>query len=145
MGHYPVVLSGDGNAPSLGYRSYVAQLSQYGTNAPVANILQNTLGYTPTWSRIYNGTYRLSSTQLSAENNDKVVVFLTIGRYPSEAQEFGWSAQVRWDRENNYVVISTAYDNYNTEVNQYLLSDDILSDLSGDDFWRASFELRIYD
>ena len=127
------------------YRSYVAQLSQSGSNAPVATILENDLGYTPTWSRLSAGSYTLSSTELSGENADKVVVFLTQGNYPSNGQELGWSSNVGWDRDGHTVFISTAYNNGNTEIPGYNQADDILSDGSGDDFWRASFELRIYD
>ena len=127
------------------YRSYVAQLTQSGAYAPTANILENDLGYTPTWSRLSAGSYILSSTELSGENADKVVVFLTQGNYPTNGQEFGWSSNVGWGREDHVVYISTAYNNGNTEIPGYTQADDILSDGSGDDFWRASFELRIYD
>lgn len=39
------------------YKVYTALLSQTGTSAPVATVLQNTLGYTITWSRSSTGIY----------------------------------------------------------------------------------------
>ena len=39
------------------YKKYVAQITQSGTDAPVAIVLENTLGFTPTWERNTNGIY----------------------------------------------------------------------------------------
>lgn len=39
---------------------YRALLTQSGTNAPVATVLENTLGGTPVWSRSGNGNYRIT-------------------------------------------------------------------------------------
>jgi hypothetical protein len=125
------------------YRSYVAQLSQSGTNAPIATILENDLGYEPTWSRTSAGQYLLSSIELGAEDNSKVVVFLTIGTPFQDPMEFGYGAHAYWNREENYAGISTAFNSGSTEGSGE--ADDLLSDGSGDDFFRASFELRIYD
>ena len=41
----------------LGYRSYTALLTQTGTNAPVANVLENTLGGEVVWTRDAVGSY----------------------------------------------------------------------------------------
>ncbi len=41
----------------LSYRTYVALLSQSGTNAPIATILENSLGFNIVWSRNSNGNY----------------------------------------------------------------------------------------
>lgn len=40
------------------YRVYTALLTQAGTNAPVATVLENTLGFTPVWSRYSAGDYK---------------------------------------------------------------------------------------
>jgi len=45
------------NSYSLGYTVYTALLTQAGTAAPVATILQNTTGGTITWSRTSAGVY----------------------------------------------------------------------------------------
>ena len=50
------------------YKVYVANITQTGTDAPVATILENTLGVTPTWSRFGPGDYRLTSTGLFVSN-----------------------------------------------------------------------------
>ena len=40
---------GSGWVTTGGYKKYVAQINQSSTDAPVAIILENTLGFTPTW------------------------------------------------------------------------------------------------
>jgi hypothetical protein len=45
---------------ALPYKIYSALLTQTGTNAPVATILQNTLSGTPVWSRASIGDYRVT-------------------------------------------------------------------------------------
>lgn len=42
------------------YRKYVALVSQAGTDAPVANVLENGLGKTPVWSYDSPGLYFLT-------------------------------------------------------------------------------------
>ena len=42
---------------SVGYKVYIAELSQTGTNAPVANVIENTLGGDIVWSYAYTGAY----------------------------------------------------------------------------------------
>ena len=50
----------DGSAwPAVGYKEYVALLTQTGTNAPVATVLSNMLG-SATWSRADAGSYVLT-------------------------------------------------------------------------------------
>jgi hypothetical protein len=69
------VLSNAGVA-TLPYKVYTALLSQSGSNAPVATVLQNTLGGTVVWSRIgfggYNGTlsgaFTTNKTTVSISN-----------------------------------------------------------------------------
>jgi len=43
-----------------GFTSYVAKITQSSTNAPVATVINNNTGLTPTWSRSNTGDYRLS-------------------------------------------------------------------------------------
>jgi hypothetical protein len=46
-----------GGGGALPYKVYSALLTQIGANAPVATLLQNTLGGTPVWTRSDVGTY----------------------------------------------------------------------------------------
>jgi hypothetical protein len=46
------------------YKSYVALLTQTSTNAPVATVLENTLGAVPVWSRNTQGVYYATSANL---------------------------------------------------------------------------------
>ena len=63
------------------YKVYTALLTQTGTNAPVATVLENTLGGTVVWSYVSIGQYRGTLTGAFLEN--KTVVFLTnvYGKY----------------------------------------------------------------
>lgn len=82
------------------YKVYVANITQTGTAAPVATILENTLGVTPTWSRWGPGDYRLTSTGLFVSNK----VGLPYSR-SYEGGEDGTALQVTfWDRISADVV-----------------------------------------
>jgi len=58
-----------------GVKRYVALLTQTGTDAPVATVLENTLGGTVTWSRTGAGTYAVIGGSLFTAN--KTVAFVT--------------------------------------------------------------------
>jgi hypothetical protein len=62
-------------ASSLSYLVYTALLNQTGTDAPVATVLENTLGGTPVWSRSMQGVYVL--TLAGAFTVGKTAVFVT--------------------------------------------------------------------
>jgi hypothetical protein len=53
--------SGGGSAPT--YKVYTALLTQEGTNAPVATVLENTLGEELVWSYLTEGTYRITASE----------------------------------------------------------------------------------
>lgn len=63
------LLSGGGSFP---YKSYVALLTQSGTSAPVATVLENTLGFDVTWQYAGVGYYRANNTGFT----EKTAVFL---------------------------------------------------------------------
>lgn len=44
----------------VGYSTYVARVTQSGTNAPVATVISNNTGLTFTWARINTGSYTVS-------------------------------------------------------------------------------------
>ena len=46
----------------VGYKTYVAQITQSGTNAPVATVLQNNTGLTFTWTRSALGVYQVGAS-----------------------------------------------------------------------------------
>ena len=52
-----------------GFTSYVAKITQSSTNAPVATVLNNDTGLTPTWSRSTTGDYRLGGLLASADTH----------------------------------------------------------------------------
>lgn len=53
------------DTPAPAYGIYTAWISQTGTNAPTAVILQNTLSSTPTWSYVSPGVYKLTGASLA--------------------------------------------------------------------------------
>lgn len=57
------------------YKTYVALISQTGTNAPTAIVLENTFGGTVVWSRVGNGVY--SATLTGVFTDSKTAVFCT--------------------------------------------------------------------
>jgi hypothetical protein len=61
---------------ALSYNVYSALLTQTGTNAPVATVLENTLGGTVVWSYVSAGTYR--ATLASAFTANKTAVQITM-------------------------------------------------------------------
>ena len=69
-------LAGGGGAAA--YLVYTALLSQSGTDAPVATVLQNTLGGTVVWSR--NTTGDFSATLVGAFTTNKTTVLSSIKR-----------------------------------------------------------------
>lgn len=57
-----------------GYKSYVALLTQTGTNAPIDTVLQNNIGNL-SWEYVGVGNYKINGTNLFGES--KTVVFTT--------------------------------------------------------------------
>lgn len=69
------------------YKVYTALITQIGTSAPTANVLENTLGGTVVWSRIGEGEYL--ATLSGAFTGVKTICFTTIYAglsYPATAQ-----------------------------------------------------------
>lgn len=62
-------------------KRYVAVLSQTGTNAPVATILENNLGGTPTWAYSGLSDTRYTATLTGAFLSTKTAVFTTLQGY----------------------------------------------------------------
>ena len=62
------------------YTVYTASLTQAGTAAPVATIMQNTTGKTFTWARTGSGTYTITASS-NAFTNNKTLVFYNLGEY----------------------------------------------------------------
>ena len=53
------------------YKVYTALLTQSGTDAPVATVLENTLGYDIVWSRLNAGGYIARATEFAIEDVNK--------------------------------------------------------------------------
>ncbi len=84
------------NSYSLGYTVYTALITQAGTAAPVATIMQNTTGKTFTWARTGSGTYTITANG-SAFTSSKTIVFYNLGEYAA-------SSRYPWVRTSDTVI-----------------------------------------
>ena len=84
------------NSYSLGYTVYTALLTQAGTAAPVATILQNTTGATFTWARTSSGTYTITASS-NAFTNNKTILFFNLGEYT-------FTVNMPWTRTSDTVI-----------------------------------------
>ena len=110
------------NSYSLGYTVYTALITQAGTAAPVATVLQNTTGGTIVWTRTSTGRYvaTISGTTYTA---DKTVVLVTSG---------GNSDMILRPK----ITATTAIDWYNIDSSDNAVSDTIAE--------TTTVEIRIY-
>lgn len=95
------------------YKKYTALLTQTGTDAPVATVLENTLGGTPVWTRTALGVYRITLTGTFTENKTLVEGFGnsdgTAGIYkPTFGGTMGAYTLIRVDA--NYIQLQTYND-----------------------------------
>ena len=74
-------------APTPTYKVYTALLTQTDQDPPVATILQNTLGFTPTWEYVSSGQYRLVSPTSGGFPTNKT--FITISQVTSSLSQSG--------------------------------------------------------
>ena len=117
------------------YKVYTALLTQSGNAAPTAIVLENTLEFIPTWTRISAGEYHSSNADWAAPvSAKKVFVIFTPINYYKNYNVF------RACGDANKIVIATG--NYDITTNTYTPEDDLLSD--GDYFTATSIEIRIY-
>jgi len=112
------------NSLNLGYTVYSALLTQSGTAAPVATVLQNTITGTLTWTRSGVGDYLLTSNGTPFTDN-KVQVFVNNGAPIST------TSSIKWTRASTSQIGIKTF-----AQSTGLVADDLL--LSG------SIEIRIY-
>ena len=98
----------------VGVKVYRALLTQTGTDAPVATVLENTLGGTPVWERSTFGTYTLTLTGAFV---GQVVPINTSGKFAGDAL----SAMVGDRTDDNTYTLYTYY-----SADLTLVSDDVL-------------------
>lgn len=115
------------------YKVYTALLSQTGTNAPTALVLENTLGVTLTWARNGVGKYYAFAPTGSNVNNTFVMInnsYVSPSPTPPQIVING----------NFYVEDEAIF--INTFSNG-VLSDNILSNI--DIYNKTSIEIRVYN
>lgn len=103
---------GDANYGGTPYLKYVALITQSGSSAPTAIVLENTLGGTVVWTRTTTGVYR--ATLASAFTINKTAVFATTG-VPANGAVIN---EVRFYRVNaDYIALETRGDNAYVDSN----------------------------
>ncbi len=109
------------------YKVYTALLTQTGTDAPVATILENTLGGTPVWTRTNVGEYRVTLTGAFITN--KTVI--SAGNTAYNDPDLSYSVKLLYYHDNINSILWSCY--AVGLVNQ----DDSLS--------KCPIEIRVYD
>ena len=89
----------------LPYKVYTALLTQSGTNAPVATVLQNTLGSTPTYSYGAVGRYYINCTDCFIENKTWITP-----QTANNVESAGFNNGVHLTRTNNNTIQLLVFD-----------------------------------
>ncbi len=105
------------NSYNLGYTVYTALITQTGTAAPVATVLQNTTGGTFTYARTSGGDYTVTASS-SLFTANKTIVFLNGGSAEN-------NHDIAWRRASDTVI-------------------DLKTHNSDGKFTSGSLEIRIY-
>jgi hypothetical protein len=106
----------DGSAwPAVGYKEYVALLTQTGTNAPVATVLSNTLGAI-VWG--YGGVGTYSAILSGAFLNSKTQLEVTPGTHLTDGADF---YDYTFFRASDNALTLSAFEN-NTPANSLLVA-----------------------
>jgi hypothetical protein len=120
------------------YKVYSALMRQSGTDNPIAEVLENTLGFTPTWIRDAAGEYISSNSEwLTPASNRKVMTFISPIVYGDVKNFFRIAANT----SSPYILLRTG--NYVQSTGIYTGIDGILRD--DDNFQWTSIEIRVYN
>ncbi len=110
------------NQVNLGYTTYVATITQAGTNAPVANEIQNTTGETIAWTYNTEGRY-VATIENATFTANKTAVFLSSASNNNRFVKTG-------------VVTTTTVDIYNINSQTGVVAENISAN--------TAIEIRIY-
>lgn len=86
-----------------GYKKYVAQITQSGTDAPSTIVLENTLGFNPVWEYDSNGVYGFNWD--GDFNNIKCINYVSMNYY---TDSITW---VEYDQAYNITLKTSKGDN----------------------------------
>jgi hypothetical protein len=120
-------------SPVKPYKVYSALLTQSGTDAPVATILENTLGYDITWGYIGIGVYSAEG-QVDTFKNGKFAFIQGAGNYSSLVSL--WAYNYPGNPPNNTLTLE-CYDLGNVGGGSFNLQNNIMVD--------QFIEIRVYN
>ena len=116
-------LAGQGGGDPRPYKVYTALLTQSGTNAPVATVLENTLGGDVVWSREEVGTY--TGVLNGAFIQDKTFLYSKNKVYSSDD--------------------STEYSLSDSDINKAYVTTTVAGALEDGVMLRTPIEIRVYN
>lgn len=119
------------------YKSYVVQLRQSGTNAPVATILENDFPYTPVWTRSSTGFYGVYANYSPTDNFEDIQLYSKVVVTGSTK---GLSSTSKIDIYYNSEQGGAVY--IKTYLNE-ILTDGVLSD-NNNDFFATVVDIKVY-
>lgn len=104
------------------YKKYIAQLTQSGTNAPIAVVLENTLGDDPTYLYGSVGTYSLNLMGAFPSADKTYIMVTSWGRQP---------VKIFWNSADQLPIRTSILIG-----GAFVFSDDVLAD--------TTIEIRVY-
>jgi len=120
--------------PAPAYKVYTALLTQSGTNAPVATVLENTLGGTVVWS--YSGTGSYQATLTGAFTSKTFFYISSEAGYNNGPQIYGQEIRTLTRITDDIVVLNNIGLNFTAGVYS--------SAGEADNFPNVSIEIRVY-
>ena len=85
------------------YKVYTALLSQTGTDAPTAVVLENTLGGVPVWTRYDEGKYRCTLSGTFTANKTFFSYSKSSSNYDLVADEGARNMAIGWEGANSFI------------------------------------------
>jgi len=120
------------------YKSYVAYVYQFGGGNVTAQIIENTLGFTPTWARTGTGQFSSNNAEwLTPIINNKIVAFINPTTAYTEYNIY------RISINNSDTSIKLLSGNYDINTDSFTGIDNIFSD--NDNYFKTIIEIRIYN
>jgi len=107
------------NSYSLGYTVYTALITQTGTAAPVATVLQNTTGGTIAWSRTSTGSYKAVISGTTYVENKTAVIISTTNASKSISAIRKTTTDVTLEQKDLANALEDGFDNVTIEIRIY--------------------------
>lgn len=108
----------NGDADDFNYQSYTSILRQVGTEDPVEEVLENSLGLTVNWARQAQGIY-IGTLDVPIDISKTVIFFSTPISHTAVRGELINSTQIRLELQNGINAFADNFDNLSFELRVY--------------------------